>query len=228
MKAIPSPDGRDRRIPTRTTRTGGRGRGARRSRHRAARDAARLGPRTSTRSDHRRGRRTRPRPSPTADSRTRTVAGADGARSSPRMRSRFHHPDRSLAKTRSPAGLQVGCQIDSSPLRPAIYRSPESKPSGASSATPQLAAVPRHPRKVPRQPRQSRPVGRDAGRGVEVAASGDDRAAPRSVERHDHELVHDVGDPARLRVTLPHPDPSCAVGRRRDRRRTDEGPRCPA
>ena len=63
--------------------------------------------------------------------------GADAAPrvGPPSRRSRFHHPVRSLAKTRSPAGLQLGCQIDSSPSRPATRRSPAERPVGARSAT---------------------------------------------------------------------------------------------
>ena len=91
--------------------------------------------RTRRRSGRRRGTRTSALRTTRRDSRTRPQPRGARSRRPSRMRSRFHHPLRSLAKTRSPPGLHSGCQIDSRPSTPATCSTSPTSPSDARSAT---------------------------------------------------------------------------------------------
>ena len=75
---------------------------------------------------------------------------------------------------------------------------------------PQLGAVPRHARVVPREPGETAPVRADARRGVEVVAGGDDARLGRSVGGQAHQLVDHL---AVGLVPLAHAHEQAAVGR---------------
>ena len=167
----------------------------RRSRRRT-RSARRRGTRTSASRRPTRGSRTRPRP-----------RGARSARR-PWIRSRFHQPLRSLAKTRSPAGLHSGCQIDSSPSRPATCTGSPSVPSPREVGDEELAAVPRHPREVPREEREpARRRARCAGSSRSRGRRRSIRRLRRAVGRDRDELVDDVAARPLALVALADADP---------------------
>ena len=76
---------------------------------------------------------------------------------------------------------------------------------------PQLGAVPRHVGMAPRQPRQPRAVGTEAGARIEIVTRGDHRhGRRRTVERQAHERVD--GFAIRRRVILAHADQPRARG----------------
>ena len=127
------------------------------------------------------------------------------------MRSRFHQPLRSLAKTRSPDGLHSGCQIDSTPSSPATCSTFDDRAVGREVRDVELAAVPRHPREIPGEEAEPRSVRRDARCGVEVATADDHARLGGPVGRQDDELVHDVLRAVALGVSLAHADPERAV-----------------
>ncbi len=120
--------------------------------------------------------------------------------------------DRSRTRDR-PHGLHSGCQIDSTPSVPATCSTPVDRAVRRELRDVELAAVPRHPRQIPREEAEPRAVRRDARRRVEVATADDHARLGGSVRRQDDELVHDVLRAVALGVSLAHADPERAVGR---------------
>ena len=97
--------------------------------------------------------------------------------------------------------------------RPRRARLPDSSPSGREVGDVQLAAVPRHPREVPGEEAEPRPVGGDARIRVEVAPAGDDARLAGAVGGYRDELVHDVRRTIALGMPLADADPERAVRR---------------
>ena len=150
---------------------------------------------------------------PTAASRTPPPRVQRSERSPPRIALEVP-PARSgrSPNTSSPAGLHVGCQIDSSPSRPATdplvreRRRPAAR-SATNSSHPSHGIHGRsHARKQAAACRRG-----DSRVGVEVATTGDHARFGRSVDGTATSSLHVIGDAARSLVPLAHADPAGTV-----------------
>ena len=131
--------------------------------------------------------------------------GHKACRSPSTMRSRFHQPVRSLAKCSTPAGLQSGAQIDSSPSAPATRRRFDTEPSSPRSPT--NSSQPSQGIHGRSQARNAslRAVGRDAGVRIEISARRRPSlgVAPPSSGSTTSSFTTSA---VRLLVALPHAD----------------------
>ena len=170
--------------------------------------------RSGRRSFRHRGTRTTTLRRSNAATRTRRRAGTRSPVCPPRSRSRFHQSLRSLTQYSSPAGLHEGCQIDSSPSRPATVLGSPSEPSGASAASCSSHPVPRHPGQIPRQPADARAVRARSGDRSRSPAPRRSPVAPptRRSGSATSSFVTSCGN-AFAGVSFTDADPRRAVGR---------------